>query len=187
MSNTPTNTTKKKNPATVDAFTHCGGCGSGDVTRDGSAVRCDDCDWCFFANVAAASAVLLGHAGKVLLVRRSREPAKGKLGIPGGFVDPGETAAQAACRELREELRLELGPDDLRFLTTAANVYPYRGVTYYSMDTYFTADLPSLPDWFDKSEITGLELVDPQTLDPSDLAFDAARAALAALRQSPLP
>ncbi|MEM7576625.1 MAG: NUDIX domain-containing protein [Planctomycetota bacterium] len=171
--------------ATADAFQTCGRCGSSDLTHDGPAIRCnvDTCGWTFFTNVAAAAAVLLLHQGHVLLVRRTREPSAGKLGIPGGFVDPGETAEQAARRELHEELRLELPDNALRFLCTAPNIYPYAGVTYHSLDTYFVADLPTLPTWFDASEIAGLELINPATVPDDDLAFDATRAALAALIQ----
>lgn len=43
--------------------------------------------------------------GRVLATRRSYPPrARGRWELPGGKVEPGETAAEAAVREVREEL-----------------------------------------------------------------------------------
>ena len=40
---------------------------------------------------------------EVLLVRRSNPPRQGEWSLPGGRIEPGETAAAAALRELDEE------------------------------------------------------------------------------------
>jgi 8-oxo-dGTP diphosphatase len=44
----------------------------------------------------------------VLLVRRAHEPNRGQWSIPGGIVELGETLAQAATREVREECLIEV-------------------------------------------------------------------------------
>lgn len=44
--------------------------------------------------------------GKILLVRRAREPAKGLYTFPGGRVEFGESLADAVMREVREETGL---------------------------------------------------------------------------------
>lgn len=41
-----------------------------------------------------------------LLVKRGKAPDAGLWGFPGGHVEPGESAASAATRELREETLL---------------------------------------------------------------------------------
>src|SRR5215210_7303392 len=45
--------------------------------------------------------------GRVLLAARGRPPLDGVYSLPGGLVEPGETLAEAALRELREEVGVE--------------------------------------------------------------------------------
>lgn len=44
----------------------------------------------------------------VLLVKRGREPLKGRWNVPGGLQELGETTREAACREVREETGIEI-------------------------------------------------------------------------------
>lgn len=56
----------------------------------------------------SAGAIVHDDDGRVLLVRRANDPGAGRWSIPAGRLDPGETAAQAAAREVREETGLEV-------------------------------------------------------------------------------
>jgi 8-oxo-dGTP diphosphatase len=58
--------------------------------------------------LAVSAAVLRGD--KVLVVRRARKPAHHLYTLPGGAVEIGETLAEAATREVREETRLSIEP-----------------------------------------------------------------------------
>ncbi len=46
--------------------------------------------------------------GKILLVRRAREPARGVYTLPGGRVEFGESLIEALNREIREETQLTI-------------------------------------------------------------------------------
>lgn len=54
--------------------------------------------------VGASIAVI--RAGRVLLAARANEPMRGVWTLPGGLVEAGETLAEAALRELSEEVGL---------------------------------------------------------------------------------
>lgn len=53
------------------------------------------------------------HHGRVLLVRRGTEPARGQWSIPGGLVELGESLKDAVIREVREETGLIVEPIQL--------------------------------------------------------------------------
>lgn len=57
--------------------------------------------------MVAVSAVVL-REGRMLLVKRSKEPSKGKWSIPGGRLELGETIYEAAKREVLEECSIEI-------------------------------------------------------------------------------
>ena len=67
---------------------------------------------------AAASAAIF-HDGKVLLAQRSKLPLKGIWSLPGGHIEPGEKALEAAHRELREETGIKA---DIEGLVDVADV-----------------------------------------------------------------
>jgi ADP-ribose pyrophosphatase len=48
------------------------------------------------------------HEGRVLLIRRAKEPMRGRWLVPGGTVEWGETLQEAVVREVREETGLDV-------------------------------------------------------------------------------
>jgi len=57
-------------------------------------------------------AVLI-HEGKVLLIRRGKEPLRGRWVVPGGTVEAGETLEEALAREVLEETGLVVRPREV--------------------------------------------------------------------------
>ena len=62
------------------------------------------------------------HDANVLLVRRINPPDAGKWGYPGGWIDPGETMAKAAVRELFEETEVRT---EARCVFNALDAFDY--------------------------------------------------------------
>jgi 8-oxo-dGTP diphosphatase len=62
--------------------------------------------------VQCVGAVIRDEYGRMLLIRRGHEPAKGLWSIPGGRIEPGESDEQAVVREVAEEtgLAVTCGP-----------------------------------------------------------------------------
>jgi len=58
-------------------------------------------------------AAIVFKEGRVLLVKRGKEPNRGRWGLPGGVVELGETVEEAIHREVEEETGLEVKPTRL--------------------------------------------------------------------------
>jgi mutator protein MutT len=72
--------------------------------------------------VECAGAVVRDQNHRVLLVRRGRAPSEGLWSLPGGRVEPGESPAQAARREVREETGLDV---EVGALLASVELGPY--------------------------------------------------------------
>ncbi len=140
--------------------------------------ECQRCGFTeYFGPVAAVGAIVVNGQGEALMVRRSRDPGKGKWGLPGGFIDPGESAEQAAVREVREETGLNI--TKLRFLMTLPNQYRHRGVIAPVIDLFFEArpethDAVSLA----KNELDDFEWTWPSEKHLENMAFRSNRLAV---------
>lgn len=122
-------------------FSFCPVCGSGSfIFNNDKSKKCNDCGFVMYVNPSAAVAVFVINKNNELLVCvRAKDPAKGTLDLPGGFVDEHETAEEAARRELMEELGFD--SEKGKYLFSLPNEYLYSGWLIPTLDMFFLIEL----------------------------------------------
>ncbi len=168
----------------IESFQFCPRCGSPRPTdnRGQSPLVCNACAFTFYFNpTVAAAALAFDGEGRILLIVRAKDPGAGKLGVPGGFIDIGESAEDGLKREVREEVGLEL--EGVKFLASFPNSYFYREVTYPVVDLYFTALAVDPGTAKPLDAVAGIEWRLPRDIRDEEIAFTSMRAAIALLRR----
>ena len=121
----------------LDLFRYCPKCGSAAFgENDEKSKRCADCGFVYYFNASSATvALILNEQGELLVGRRAKEPKKGTLDLPGGFVDCFETGEEGVAREVLEETGLEVV--DAKYLFSLPNTYLYSGFLVHTLDQFF--------------------------------------------------
>lgn len=118
-------------------FRFCPVCGSVHFEENNAASKkCQSCGFTYYFNPRGATVALIVNDRRELLVaRRAKEPAKGTLDLPGGFIDSYETAEEAVVREVKEETGLSV--QKVTYLFSLPNIYPYSGLDIHTIDLFF--------------------------------------------------
>lgn len=165
-------------------FAYCPACRSANIAfEEHKRLVCRDCDFHYYHNVATAVGAIIRCGDEVLFAVRGRAPAEGMLDLPGGFCDPGESLEQALNRELQEELGLQLEGENLRYLFSFANTYPYRDVVYRTTDVIFEVCLSKKPEIRVGDDVAAIRWLEPGEIAPEAIAFESIRAAVTLLQQ----
>lgn len=93
---------------------HCSSCGHAHLPDAGWPRTCTACGHTFYRNPLPVAVALqpVSDAGGtgLMVVRRTIEPSRGRIALPGGFIETGESWQQAVVRELVEETRVVADP-----------------------------------------------------------------------------
>lgn len=159
----------------LNVLKFCPKCGSSpfEVSGDRS-LKCESCGFHLFINSSAAVAALITDGnGKLMLVTRGVEPDYGKLDLPGGFIDPGETAENAIKRELYEELGMKIKA--LKYLGSAPNEYIFSEYCVFTIDLAFEVIPESITGLKPMDDILGFRFYTEKDINYEDIPASSIR------------
>ncbi|MDP3644654.1 MAG: NUDIX domain-containing protein [Bacteroidota bacterium] len=153
----------------VNVLKFCPRCGSAHFQATcNRSFKCEDCSFNYYVNASAAVAVLLFNEKRELLfTRRAVEPHIGKLDLPGGFINPEETAEQAAIREIQEELGIQV--HSLRYFGSFPNEYVFSGFSVYTLDLAFHAQTENLHQMTARDDVASFEFHKLKDVDSEEM------------------
>lgn len=156
-------------------FRYCPGCGSSAFVPDTEkSMKCKSCGFRYFINMSASvAAIIRNERNEVLFTIRKHEPAAGMLDLPGGFVDPGETAETAIVREVYEELNLNISK--IEFVATFTNKYIYENIEYQTLDLVFNCLVPSFHEIRVDDDVSGYVFRDISSVHQHEIGLESIR------------
>ncbi len=166
-----------------EAIKYCIYCGAKyDLAINGNKFQCTSCQKPFYINpIFGAGAFCFNDKGETLMIRRAKDPHKGSLDVPAGFVDWSDDSLETALqRELKEELSIEV--TDIKYLCSAYTEYDYAGIIKNNIGTFFTCRIISSSITNDTKEVQGFEFYKPDDIDINQIEFTNTKVALKKLR-----
>ncbi|MEY9944717.1 NUDIX domain-containing protein [Kitasatospora sp. GAS1066B] len=132
-----------------------------------------------FETIRYTADVVCVRGQHVLLIERGWPPHQGLLALPGGHVDPGEKALDAAARELREETGVRVAATDLTLIGLYGE--PGRDPRGRYVSAAYLVEVPEITQALAGDDAAAVRWV-PLTDLPEHLAFDHAQILAAARR-----
>ncbi|GLW27274.1 NUDIX hydrolase [Actinoplanes regularis] len=147
-----------------DRHAHCTYCGARFVPGQPWPRRCGACGETMYRNPTPVAVAIQPIGSGLLVVRRGIPPAQGRLALPGGFIEFGETWQAGAVRELGEETGLKADAAEVRHFDTISA--PDGTLLIFGLLPRL-ADAAGLPTTPPPAEALGLEVI----YGPVELGF----------------
>lgn len=168
----------------LSSFLYCPRCGSDSFLENNEkSKKCAACGFTYYYNASAAVvAVIVNDKGEMLIARRAKEPAKGTLDLPGGFVDMHESAEEALRREIMEETSLTVVKE--QFLFSIPNMYRYSDFDVQTVDLFFKCEVNDYSGLKAADDVMQLEFIALDSLNPAAFGLTSIRKGVERLMQS---
>jgi ADP-ribose pyrophosphatase YjhB (NUDIX family) len=164
------NENKRKVPfSPAEPFRYCPADGTklGEPRPSGGAT-CPNCGRSWYRNSAPAVGAVIVEDGRALVTVRAREPEKGRLDLPGGFLGVAEHPVYGLAREVREELGVEIEVFEPPILLAT---YTYGPDGQYVLAIGFGARIVEAePDPTD--DVAAIKRVSAEGVDSADFAWE---------------
>jgi 8-oxo-dGTP diphosphatase len=141
---------------------------------------CAACGYALYVNARPTSSVIVIEDGRFLALLRAHQPNAGGWDIPGGFCEGWEHPADAAVREAREELGVQVVLGD--FVGMYLGAYEYQGEKLPVLDCFWLASVVDGELAVDPHEASGYAWLPLH--DPPPMAFTTMDQALRDVRFS---
>lgn len=162
----------------LSQFAFCPKCGSSHFEENNvKSKKCLQCGFVYYFNPSSATvAFILNEKNELLVCRRAKEPQKGTLDLPGGFIDMYETAEEGVAREVLEETSLKV--DKAVYLFTLPNIYIYSGFPVHTLDMFFICEVRDCSSFDAKDDVADSFFLPLDKVNPDDFGLDSVRKGL---------
>ena len=125
---------------------------------------------------SATVALILNDQNELLVCRRAKEPAKGTLDLPGGFIDMNETGEEGVAREVLEETGLKVQQAVYQF--SLPNIYIYSGFPVHTLDMFFLCTVEDISHFSAMDDVSDSFFLPLSEINPEDFGLDSIRRGL---------
>ena len=159
----------------LSQFSYCPKCGSTRFeVHNEKSKQCADCGFVYYFNPSSATvALIFNERNELLVCRRGKEPAKGTLDLPGGFIDTFETAEEGVAREVKEETGLDVVHAD--YLFSLPNIYVYSGFPVHTLDMFFRCTVADTRHFRAMDDAADLFFIPIAEINPADFGLASIR------------
>lgn len=166
----------------LSSFVYCPKCGSTHFAiNNEKSKRCAECGFTYYFNSSAATvALILNEKNELLVCRRAKEPQKGTLDLPGGFIDMHETAEEGVSREVLEETGLIV--QQTRYLFSLPNTYLYSDFLVHTLDLFFLCQVSDTTSLEAHDDVCDSFFIAMDKIDAAQFGLDSIRKGIAKLQ-----